>query len=380
MELGVSLGDDLEANKWRSAAGVRSAVKAIVLAGGEGTRLRPLTFSTPKQMLPVAGRPVIERVVEGLSLHGVDEVVISLGYRPDAFIGAYPDGLCAGVRLRYVVEDSPLDTAGAIAYAAREAGVDNETFIAMNADVLSEIDVSALVDFHRERGGEACIALTPVEDPSQFGVVPTDTTGRVKAFIEKPPASLSPTNMVNAGIYVLEPSFLARVPVGRRTSVEREVFPAIVEAGSLYALGSSALWTDMGTPGKYLEANLAWARRERCLTGASDPSASDPSASDPSGRRRQAVGTIGYPGAHPGADIVNSVLGHDVRIEEGASVHDAVVLEGGWVRAGAVVRRSVLGRNVVIGAGAVVDALSVLGDGWEVAARAVLNGARLPAA
>jgi mannose-1-phosphate guanylyltransferase len=369
------LGDDLEANKWRSARGVRSAVKAIVLAGGEGTRLRPLTFSTPKQMLPVAGRPVIERVVEGLSLHGVDEVVISLGYRPDASIGAYPDGLCAGVRLRYVVEDSPLDTAGAIAYAAREAGVDNETFIAMNADVLSEIDVSALVDFHRERGGEACIALTPVEDPSQFGVVPTDTTGRVKAFIEKPPASLSPTNMVNAGIYVLEPSFLARVPVGRRTSVEREVFPAIVGAGSLYALGSSALWTDMGTPGKYLEANLAWARRERCLTGASDPS-----ASDPSGGRCEAVGTTGYPGARPGAGIVNSVLGHDVRIEEGASVHDAVILEGGCVRAGAVVRRSVLGRNVVVGAGAVVDALSVLGDGWEVAARAVLNGARLPAA
>lgn len=348
---------------------MRSAVRAVVLAGGEGTRLRPLTFSTPKQMLPVAGRPVIERVVEELSLHGVDEVVISLGYRPDAFIGAYPDGLCAGVRLRYVVEDSPLDTAGAIAYAAREAGVDNETFIAMNADVLSEIDVSALVDFHRDRG-EACIALTPVEDPTQFGVVPTDTTGRVKAFIEKPPASLSPTNMVNAGIYVLEPSFLARVPAGRRTSVEREVFPAMVAAGSLYALGSSALWTDMGTPGKYLEANLAWARREHCLTGASDPS----------GRRREAVGTIGCAAAHPGAEIVNSVLGHHVCIEKGASVHDAVVLEGGCVRAGAVVRRSVLGRNVVVGAGAVVDALSVLGDGWEVAARAVLNGARLPAA
>ena len=267
-------------------------------------------------------------------------MLISLGYRPDAFIDAYPGGLCAGVRLRYVVEDSPLDTAGAIAFTAREAGVDNETFIAMNADVLSEIDITALVGFHYQRGGEASIALTAVEDPSMFGVVPTDATGRVKAFIEKPhiekpPASSSPTNMINAGIYVLEPSFLSRVDVGRRASVEREVFPAMVEAGSLYALGSNARWTDMGTPGKYLEANLEWARLERCLTGASDGPGRGPG--------------LVRPTAYPGAVVVNSVIGDGVRIEAGASVHDAVVLGGGCVRAGAVVRRSVLGRNVVVG-------------------------------
>ncbi len=237
-------------------------VKAVVLAGGEGTRLRPLTFSTPKQMLPVAGRPVIERVVEELARHGVDEVVLSLGYRPDAFIAAYPGGTCAGVALKYAVEESPLDTAGAIAFAAREGGVESGTFITMNADVLSEIDVTALVEFHRTRGAEATIALTPVEDPSFFGVVPVDESGRVKAFIEKPPAHLAPTNMINAGVYVLEPSFLRRVPTGRRVSVEREVFPALAAEGRLYALGSEALWTDMGTPAKYLEANLAWAKRE----------------------------------------------------------------------------------------------------------------------
>jgi mannose-1-phosphate guanylyltransferase len=378
---GVSFGHDIGANKWWAPRGARSQVKAVVLAGGEGTRLRPLTLSTPKQMLPVAGRPVIERVVQELSRHGVDEVVMSLGYRPDAFIDAYPDGRCAGVRLRYVVEDSPLDTAGAIAFAAREAGLVGETFIAMNADVLSEIDLTALVAFHLERGGEASIALTAVEDPSLFGVVPTDGAGRVKAFIEKPPARFSPTNMINAGIYVLEPSFLARVPPRRPVSVEREVFPAMVEGGSLYALGSNALWTDMGTPDNYLEANLTWARREQCLSGVIDLPTKGHGPSWPDNRRRTPTGPEPRTptGTPTGGEVVNSVLGHDVCIEAGARVHDAVVLQGGCVRAGAVVRRSVLGRNVVVGLGAVVEALSVLGDGWVVAAGDVLNGARLPA-
>jgi mannose-1-phosphate guanylyltransferase len=330
-------------------------MKAVVLAGGEGTRLRPLTFSTPKQMLPVAGRPVIERVVEELARHGVDEVVLSLGYRPDAFTAAYPNGTCAGVVLRYAVEESPLDTAGAIAFAAREGGVGDDTFITMNADVLSEIDVTALIAFHRARGAEATIALTPVEDPSFFGVVPVDETGKVKAFIEKPPAHLAPTNMINAGVYVLEPSFLSRVPMGRRVSVEREVFPVLAEQGVLYALGSEALWTDMGTPGKYLEANLAWARREGALARA-------------------------RPGAHADADVVDSVLHHDVKVEKGAVVCEAVLLEGAHVQAGACVNRSILGRHVVVGPGALVDGLSVLGDGWVVGAGDVLTGARLPAA
>ena len=286
--------------------------------------------------------------------HGVDEVVLSLGYRPDAFIAAYPDGRCAGTALTYAVEDTPLDTAGAIGFAARQGGVGDETFIAMNADVLAEIDVTALVDFHRSRGAQATIALTPVEDPSLFGVVVVDATGKVESFIEKPGAQEAPTNLINAGVYVLEPSFLRLIPEGKRMSVEREVFPALVQRGGLYALGSDALWTDMGTPAKYLEANLAWAKREGAISGSGA-------------------------GAHPEAEVVDSVVHHDVTIEKGAIVREAVVLEGGHVQAGAFVNRSVLGRNVVVGPGAVVDALSVLGDGWVVAAGTVLDGARLPA-
>ena len=330
------------------------AVKAVVLAGGEGTRLRPLTFSTPKQMLPVAGRPVIERVVEELARHGVEEVVLSLGYRPDAFIAAYPGGRCAGVALRYAVEDSPLDTAGAIAFAARDAAVGNETFIAMNADVLAEIDLTGLVEFHRGRGAEATIALTPVDDPSLFGVVVADARGKVESFVEKPAPGDAPSNLINAGVYVLEPTFLSRVSAGWRVSVEREVFPLLAKGGSLFALGSKALWTDMGTPARYLEANLAWARREGALA------------------RRGAR-------THPEAEVVDCVLHPDVTIEKGAIVREAVVLEGGHVQAGALVNRSVLGRNVIVGQNAVVDKLSVLGDGWVVAAGDVLDGAKLPA-
>jgi len=334
-------------------------MRAVVLVGGEGTRLRPLTYFAPKQMLPVAGRPVIERVVEHLAGHGVTEVVLSLGYKPDAFIAAYPDGHCAGVKLCYAVEGSPLDTAGAIAFAASEAGITDETFVVVNGDVLTEIDVGALVRFHKERGGEGSIALTPVEDPSFFGVVPVDPSGRVQAFIEKPPPGQAPTNMINAGIYVLEPSFLERVPIGRKASLEREIFPALVEAGALYALSSDALWTDMGTPAKYLEANIAWARREGLLVNSPRKSGSSPQA-------------------EPGS-VANSVVHPGACIEDGASVRDAVLLDGAHVRESAVVHGSVLGRNVVVGPGAVVNELSVLGDGWVVQAGDVLSGARLPA-
>jgi mannose-1-phosphate guanylyltransferase len=224
----------------------------------------------------------------------------------------------------------------------------------MNADVLAEIDVTGLVEFHRGHGAQATIALTPVEDPSLFGVVAVDATGMVESFVEKPPSHDAPSNMINAGVYVLEPTFLDLVPEGRRVSVEREVFPCLAREGLLYALGSDALWTDMGTPGKYLEANLAWARREGALSGPG-------------------------PGTHPRAQVVDCVLHHDVTIEKGAKVREAVVLEGAYVQAGAFVNRSVLGRNVVVGQNAVVDALSVLGDGWVVAAGDVLDGARLPA-
>ena len=210
-------------------------MKAVVLVGGEGTRLRPLTLSSPKQMLPIVGVPMIERVLGHLASHGIDEAVLSLGYLPDAFMEAYPDGHAAGVRLTYAVEPEPLDTAGAVRFAATFAGVD-ETFVVVNGDVLTDLDLTALVAFHRDRGAEGTIALHPVADPSAFGVVPTDREGRVTAFVEKPPRDEAPTNEINAGTYVLEPSVLAPIPEAGRVSIERETFPAMVRDGGLFAL------------------------------------------------------------------------------------------------------------------------------------------------
>ncbi len=190
-------------------------MRAVVLVGGEGTRLRPLTLTAPKQMLPIVEQAMVERVLGHLASHGIDEAVLSLGYRPDAFSDAYPDGVIAGVRSTYAVEPTPLDTAGAIRFAATFGGID-DTFVVLNGDVLTDFDISDLVSFHREHGAEGTIGLTPVDDPSSFGVVPTDDDGKVTAFIEKPPRDEAPTNLINAGIYILEPS-VARA-ASRRTS------------------------------------------------------------------------------------------------------------------------------------------------------------------
>lgn len=321
-------------------------MRAVVLVGGEGTRLRPLTLTTPKPLLPVAGVPMLERIMTGLAAHGITSAVLSLGYRPDAFQSAYPDGVCGGVTLEYAVEPEPLDTAGGIAFAARAAGI-TEPFLAVNGDVLTALDVSALIAFHRGRGAAATIALTPVDDPSRFGVVPTAGDGRVEAFIEKPPAGTEPTNNINAGFYILEPQVLDLVEPGRRVSIEREVFPKLVEAGSLYALASDAYWIDTGnSPEAYLQSNL------------------------------DALGPDPAPAAWAG-HVERSAVAAGARVDEGARVTESVVFADAVIARNAVVSRSVIGRRAVVGEGAVVEDLSVLGDGAIVPPGAVVRGERV---
>ncbi len=334
-------------------------MKAVVLVGGEGTRLRPLTLSAPKQMLPIGGRPMIERVLDWLSPHGINEVVLSLGYRPDAFIDAYPHGESCGVRLRYAVEPSPLDTAGAIRFAAENAQID-ETFVVVNGDVLTDLDVSRLVAFHREHQAQATIALTPVEDPSSFGVVPTDRTGRVEAFIEKPAKGEAPTNLINAGTYVLEPSVLDRIPPDRRVSIERETFPELVREGRLFALGSDAAWLDAGTPATFLEANLAYASQGASATGGVD--------SRP-----------GLVTGSPQATVRRSAIGANVELHEGSVIDGSVLMEGVVVGVGARVIDSIVGPGARIGDGARLEALCVIGAGQVVEPGLAISGVRLPA-
>jgi mannose-1-phosphate guanylyltransferase len=340
-------------------------MKAVILVGGEGTRLRPLTLTAPKQMLPIMGASMLERVMAQLAAHGVDEAVLSLGYLPDRFLEAYPDGECAGVSLHYAVEPEPLDPAGAVRFAAEELGV-TDTFLVVNGDVLTDLDVTALVAFHRQSGAEGTVALTPVDDPSRFGVVPTDEEGRVIAFVEKPPADEAPTNMINAGTYVFEPAFLDRVPLGERVSIERATFPAMVADGVLYAMSDDAYWLDTGTPQAYIQAHTD------ILDGVRTPSF----------EVAERVGdTVQIPGSSVAADaeVRRSVIDVGCVVESGATVVDSVLLPGAIVRQGATVEGSVLGPGAVVEARATLRPTCVIGAGAVVPEGDTLDDERLPA-
>ncbi len=329
-------------------------MRAVVLVGGFGTRLRPLTSSIPKPMLPVGHVPIIERLVENLARGGITEVTFALGFKPEPFLLAFPDGECAGVSLRYAVEPEPLDTAGAIRFAADAAGID-DTFVVANGDVLTDLDVSELVRFHRGKGAEATLHLIGVPDPSAFGVVALDPDGRVARFVEKPAPGTAPSNLINAGTYVLEPSVLARIPSGEKVSIERATFPAVAADGGLFAMATDDYWLDTGRPEYYLQANIdvvtGRRRHDRCV-------AVDPGAN-----------------VDPSAAVVDSVVGPRTIVESDARITRSVLIPGAVVRSGAVVTDSVV--MGLVGEGALVRS-SVLGADGVVAPGDQLVSARCP--
>jgi len=342
-----------------------------------------LTTTVPKPLLPIAGQPFLERQLDWLASFGVDEVVLSLGYLPDAFRARFPDGAHNGVRLSYAVEPYPLGTAGAIRFAATAAGYD-ERFVVCNGDVLTTLDLDALVAFHVDRAAEATIHLTRVTDPSAFGVVPTTDDGEVRAFVEKPPPGSAPSNWINAGTYVLEPSVLERIPVDLTVSIERETFPRMLEQrGRLFASGTTDYWLDIGTPDKYLEANRdvvtgalgtppvagAVVRHDAVWDLGADVDASA-STSGPmllGSRAVLAADTL----------VERAVVGDGVTIEEGAVVHDAVVLDGAHICARARIAESIVGPSATVGSEAVLSGCTVVGEGARVDAGAALVGARV---
>lgn len=356
-------------------------MKAVVLVGGEGTRLRPLTLSAPKQMLPIVGIPMLERVLTHLASHGIDEAILSLGYLPNAFLEAYPDGVAAGVRLTYAVEPAPLDTAGAVRFAATLGKVE-DTFVVVNGDVLTDLDLTSLLAFHRERGAEGTIALHPVPDPSAFGVVPTDTEGRVTAFVEKPPRDEAPTNEINAGTYVFEPSVLARIPADGRVSIERETFPAMVRDGVLFARSDDGYWLDTGTPADYLQAHHDLVSGRRGSIGGSGVRDRGDGVylKGESIIEGDVVGpSVVFEGCviAAGARVERSVLGAGSVIDPGAIVVDSVLLEGAHVALNAKVAGSVLGPHAIVGQRGDVRPVSVLGAHAVVASGTVVDGERV---
>jgi len=333
-------------------------VQAILLVGGLGTRLRPLTLTTPKQMLPLLHRPMIEHVVSGLARHGVARVVLALGYHHDAFRDAYLDGRCAGVEMACVVESEPLDTAGAIRFAYTESGMEASggTFLVANGDVITDLDVGAMLRVHRSAGAEATIHLMEVENPSRYGVVVTDPDGRVDAFLEKP-AEPAPSRWINAGTYLMEPSVIGRIDGGRRVSVEREIFPAMAAAGTLWALRHNTYWVDAGTPQTYLQAQLD------LLDGRRGPAA---------------VGVSPEAAVDPGALVERSVVMVGAVVGAGSAVRGSAVHPGAVIGAGATVLDSVVGSGATVGQGARVTGGTLIGEGFAVEPGAVLSGARVP--
>src|SRR5918999_564644 len=335
-------------------------MQALVLAGGEGTRLRPLTLTTPKPVMPLAGRPFLSFMLDWLSRHGAEDVILSCGFMSDAVRRVLGD-IYDGMRLRYVVEDEPLGTGGPVRLAY-DNGLLDERLLVLNGDVLTDMDLGAELEQHQRTGARVTLALVAVEQTESYGVVPTDADGRVEAFLEKTAGDV-PTNRINAGAYVLEREVVDAIPAGRAVSFEREVFPGLVGDG-LYGYQAEGYWIDIGTPDRYLEAtyDLLAGRVENELPP------------------RDETGSLVYEGclvsgAHIGPQ---SVLGRHCSVGTDSTVERSVLHDRVRVEADCTIRESVLAEGVRVGAGARIEPGSLIGGGATVAARTVVaEGSRI---
>jgi mannose-1-phosphate guanylyltransferase len=351
------------------------SLPAVVLVGGQGTRLRPLTDRTRKDMLPLVDRPLLAYTFEHLARHGVERAIVSCGYLPDqieASFGVEHDGMT----LEYAVEDEPLGTGGAIGFAGREL---ESSFFALNGDSLREADLGEMVAFHRSTGAKATILLTPVADPSRYGLVRTAADGRVETFLEKPRPEEIDTDLINAGLYVLEPEVLELVPLGRAVSIEREVFPRLAEEGSVYGIALPGYWLDVGTPDSYLQAHRDVLERI-FQTRVGDALGADFMLVDESATVHPQAKLV--PPVYVGPNAVVdagarlgslAVLGAEARLAEGCLVENAIVGARTAVGAGASVVGSIVGDDVELGARCELHSLAVVGPGARVGEGNVLD-------
>jgi mannose-1-phosphate guanylyltransferase len=335
-------------------------MQALVLAGGEGTRLRPLTLTTPKPVMPLAGRPFLSFMLDWLRSHDVDEVILSCGFMSDAVKAVLGD-IYDGMRLRHVTEEEPLGTAGPVRLAYDE-GLLEERLLVLNGDVLTDIDLTGELEQHERAGARATLALFSMEDTSSYGVVPTADDGQVTEFIEKGGAA-APTHRINAGAYVIERELVESIPHGRAVSFELEVFPSLVGNG-LYGYDAAGYWIDIGTPERYLEAT--WDLLAGRVHSTLPP--------------RDETGSLVYEncllsGAHVGPQ---SVLGRHCSVGTDARVERSVLHERVHVGADAAVVESVLAEGVRVGERAQVGPRAVIGAGATVQADAVVpSGGRV---
>ncbi|HEY4280738.1 MAG TPA: NDP-sugar synthase [Conexibacter sp.] len=353
-------------------------MQALILAGGEGTRLRPLTATVPKPVVPLVDRPFISFMLDWLRSHGVDDVVISCGFLASGVRNVLGDGSAWGVRLRYVEEPRPLGTGGAIKFA--EPLLD-ERVLVLNGDVLTDIDLTEQLVQHEKTGARLTLALVAVDDPSAYGLVRCGEGGAVREFLEKPSPDQIDTNLVNAGAYVLEREVLEAIPPDQNVSIEREVFPKLVDRG-LFGYESASYWLDIGTPQRYLQAThdiLDGAVRTTVPDGFNSANVALADDADVQGR---VVGP-----AHVGSGVRvargalvsgRTVLGRNVEIGPGAHVDGAVVLDGAVIGANTSITHAIVGPGAQLGAHCRIADGVVLGEGVVLGAENHLAaGARL---
>jgi mannose-1-phosphate guanylyltransferase len=342
-------------------------MKAILLAGGKGTRLRPLTIHTPKPIVPIFNRPFLHYQLDLLKqVPEIDEVILSLNYQPRRIEEVFGDGSDLGIKIRYVVEPAPLGTAGAVKYAGDEL---TESVVVFNGDVLTQIDLAAVIALHRERRAKATIVLTPVENPSAYGLVETDRESNITRFLEKPRPDEITTNHINAGIYVLEPDTFDRIPSDVAWSIERSFFPSLIERGETFvAYIYNGYWIDIGTPEKYSQVHHD-IMDGRYVTPPFDGLSQPRMAIAPDARIEDGAsvegpcfideGVLVKAGARVGP---YSVIGRQTQIDEDAVIENAIVWPNCRISRDAAIRNAILGRNCHLGRNVSLDHGAVLGD------------------
>lgn len=353
-------------------------MQAVILVGGEGTRLRPLTYVTPKPMVPLFGVPFLERTIARLRGAGVTDVILASGYLPTAIRDHFGSGDGVGVRLSYFVEDVPLGTAGAIRNVA--STIDG-TFFVLNGDVLTSLDLRRMLAFHRAHGGVGTLHAIRVDDPSAFGCILRDESDRVTRFVEKPPRDAAPTSEVNAGTYLLEPAIFDAIPLGRAVSIERETFPELLARGELLnSYVTRDYWLDVGRPAQYLQAHTDVLDGKLSLNSPGAGVAergrfilAGDSFDGPG--RVQSPSFIGAGATLDAGAVVGpyAVLGVDCRVGPDATVRDSVLWDGVEIEAAATVSDAILATDAHVGKGAVVPSGAVVGHGARIAANTVLN-------
>ncbi len=343
-------------------------MQAVILAGGFGTRLRPLTSTRPKPLIPFANEPFLLHTLRQLAADGFTDVVLSTMYLPEAFDELIPAARKLGVEVVLSSEDTPMGTSGAV---KRLAHLLDGTFLVLNGDILVDLDFRQIVALHRERSAAATLALVRVPDPSAFGLVPVDVDGRVQAFLEKPSAEEAwVTDLINAGVYVLEPSVLDHVPAGQPSSFERNLFPSLLGSGApVYGHEVQGYWRDLGTPIAYLSAQADLLEGRLNLPVGGTERGRSQWFADTAEIQEGAV-LRGPVLVGPDAQVESegrvfgpSVLGPRTTVAGGARVERSVLLTGSRIERGAKVSDSIVGADVVVGSGAVVSDGAILGDG-----------------